>query len=66
MEIVNGIPAGRDTAQVSVVTLSAASTSYPAGYHAGNADGLAAIDADLVAANIITGKTIFGVAGSHT
>ena len=44
-------------------TLSASSVNVPAGYYgAGNA--LDVVDADLTAANILSGKTIFGIDGS--
>jgi len=48
-----------------LVTLDPASDAYPAGRHVGNPGGLSAVDTDLVAANIIAGVTVFGIAGTH-
>lgn len=45
-------------------TLSAANATVNAGYY--EATTLDAVDTDLAAANILSGKTIFGVAGSAT
>ena len=50
------------TGTIATRTLSAANDTVSAGYYA--ATTLSAVDADLAAANITTGKTIFGVAGS--
>ena len=50
------------TGTIATRTLSAANDTVAAGYYA--ATTLSAVDADLAAANIVTGKTIFGVAGS--
>jgi len=45
-----------------IITPGAAGQTIPAGYH--NGAGLVAGDRDLVAANILSGTTIFGVSGA--
>lgn len=50
------------TGTIATRTLSAANETVAAGYYA--ATTLSAVDADLAAANIVSGKTIFGFAGS--
>ena len=50
------------TGTIATRTLSAGSETVEAGYY--NATTLSAVDVDLTAANILTGKTIFGIAGS--
>ena len=50
------------TGTIATKTLSAANETVAAGYYA--ATTLSAVDVDLAAANIVTGKTIFGFAGS--
>jgi len=47
---------------IATQTLSNTTTTVAAGYYA--ADDLATRDTDLAAANIVSGKTIFGVAGA--
>lgn len=64
MEIVNGIPAGRDTAQVAVQTLSVLSDTVAAGYY--DATTLSTVDSDLAVGNIKVGVTIFGKLGTYT
>ncbi len=54
----------RKTGTMPTVAITAANDNYPAGYHAGNAGGLDAIDTDLATANIKSGITIFGKPGS--
>lgn len=48
------------------VAIVAADDTYAAGYHAGDAGGLDAIDLDLATANIKSGITVFGKAGAAT
>jgi len=50
------------TGTIPTQTLSANSETVSAGYY--NATTLSAVDIDLAAANILSGKTIFGIAGS--
>jgi len=50
------------TGNISTNTLSAANDTVSAGYYA--ATTLATVDTDLVTGNILSGKTIFGVAGN--
>lgn len=64
MEIINGVPAGRDSASVTLKTLSAANDTVAEGYYA--ATTLHAVDADLAVGNIAVGKTVFGLAGTYT
>jgi hypothetical protein len=45
--------------------LSADAITYRKGDYPGHVNGLVGVDADLVAANILSGATIFGVAGAH-
>ena len=52
------------TGGISTRTLSPANDTVEAGYY--EATTLSAVDSDLAAANIVSGKTIFGVAGSAT
>lgn len=52
------------TGEIATQTLSAANDTVAAGYY--EATTLSDVDADLAAANIVSGKTIFGVAGSAT
>lgn len=52
------------TGTIATQTLSASSTTVSAGYY--NATNLNTVDTDLTAANIVSGITIFGVAGSAT
>jgi len=52
------------TGTMPTVAIAAANDDYPAGYHAGDVGGLDAIDADLASANIKSGVTIFGKAGT--
>jgi hypothetical protein len=47
-------------------TLDPAANTFAGGYYAGDAGGLSAIDTDLVTANILAGKTIFGIPGTAT
>lgn len=54
------------TGTMPTVAIVAANDDYPAGYHAGNAGGLDAIDTDLAPANIKSGVTIFGKVGTLT
>ncbi|GAG29916.1 unnamed protein product, partial [marine sediment metagenome] len=48
---------------VPTVAITSGSNAYPQGYHVGDGGGLPAIDADLIAANIKHGVTMFGIAG---
>jgi hypothetical protein len=50
------------TGEIVTRTLSPANDTVAAGYYA--ATTLAEVDTDLAAANIVSGTTIFGVAGS--
>lgn len=52
------------TGTIATQTLAAASATVNAGYY--EATTLNAVDSDLTAANILSGTTIFGVAGSAT
>ncbi len=52
------------TGTMPTVAIVAANDNYPAGYHAGNAGGLDAIDTDLAPANIKNGVNIFGKTGT--
>ncbi len=52
------------TGTMPTQTLSAATTSVSAGYY--SATTLDAVDIDLIAGNILSGKTIFGIAGTVT
>lgn len=52
------------TGTIPTQILSAASETVAAGYY--NATTLSAVDADLAAGNILSGKTIFGIAGNVT
>lgn len=54
----------KKTGTMATVTIVAANDNYPTGYHAGDAGGLDAIDPNLAVANIKSGVTIFGKAGS--
>jgi hypothetical protein len=56
----------KKTGTMPTVAIVAANDDYPAGYHAGDAGGLDAIDTDLASANIKSGITIFGKAGAAT
>ncbi len=56
----------KKTGTLATVAITNANDDYPAGYHAGNVDGLDAIDTDLASANIKSGATIFGKAGAAT
>jgi len=58
------VAAPRKTGTMPTVAIVAANDNYPAGYHAGNVGGLDAIDAELAAANINKGITIFGKVGT--
>ncbi|GAI15266.1 unnamed protein product, partial [marine sediment metagenome] len=58
------VAAPRKTGTMPTVALAPASDAYPAGYHAGNVGGLPAIDADLIAAYIKYGITVFGIPGT--
>ena len=57
--------APRKTGTMPTVALNPALDEYPAGYHVGAAS-LHAVDADLAAANIKSGVTIFGILGTLT
>ncbi len=46
--------------------LDPASNAYPEGYHKGKSTGLTGVEADLVAAKIVSPNQIFGVDGSAT
>lgn len=50
------------TGTIPTQTLSAASGTVSAGYY--NATTLSTVDTDLISSNILSGKTIFGVAGN--
>jgi hypothetical protein len=63
MEIANGVPAGRDSANVTLQTLSAAAETVAEGYY--EATTLSTVDADLAVANIKTGVVIFGKTGTY-
>jgi len=52
------------TGTMPIVALDPALNAYPAGRHLGAAS-LTAVDADLIAQNIIAGIQIFGVDGNH-
>jgi len=54
----------KKTGTMPTVAIASGSNAYPAGYHAGNAGGLSAVDADLIAVNIKSGVQIFGVDGT--
>lgn len=54
---------GKRTGAIPTRTVSNATTSQSAGYY--NAFNLATVDSDLAAANIKSGVTIFGVAGTY-
>ncbi len=54
----------RKTGTMPTVALNPASNAYPTGYHVGAAN-LQTIEPDLIAANIVSGITIFGIAGTH-
>lgn len=56
----------KKTGTMPTVAITNANDNYPAGYHAGDAGGLDAIDLDLASANIKSGVTIFGKAGAAT
>ena len=58
---VNGV---KLTGSMATQTLNAANDTVNGGYYAGTT--LHAVDADLAAANIAVGKTVFGFAGSYT
>lgn len=53
------------TGTMSNLTLSADSVAVPAGYY-GAGSALNVVDTDLVASNIASGVTIFGIPGSHS
>jgi len=55
---------GRVNSGIPVRLLSAAGDTYARGFHKGNSGGLDAIDTDLATANIKSGVTVFGKAGS--
>lgn len=55
---------GIRTGTMPIVAIVAANDNYPAGYHAGDAGGLDAIDADLAPGNIKLGVDIFGKVGT--
>jgi len=58
------VTGGRKTGTMATVAITAVNDDYPAGYHAGNAGGLDAIDTDLAPENIKSGVTIFGKLGT--
>ncbi|OES45800.1 hypothetical protein [Domibacillus iocasae] len=59
--LVSGTMANRGAINI---TPSAANQAIPAGFH--NGSGIVAGDADLIAANILSGKNIFGIDGTLT
>lgn len=60
------VAAPKKTGTMPTVALDPANSNYPAGYHAGNAGGLEAVDPDLAVGNIKSGVTIFGKVGTLT
>jgi hypothetical protein len=52
------------TGTMPTVALAPGSNAYPQGYHVGAAN-LQVVDPDLQAVNIVSGITIFGIAGTH-
>lgn len=60
------VAAPRKTGTMPTVAIVAANDNYPAGYHAGNAGGLDAIDTDLAPGNIKQGVNIFGKVGTYS
>lgn len=56
----------KKTGTMPTVAIVAANDTYSAGYHAGDAGGLDAIDVHLAPANIKTGVNIFGKVGTYT
>lgn len=63
MEVINGVPTGRDAASVTLQTLSAANDTVAEGYY--QATTLHEVDADLAVGNIKTGVTVFGLTGTY-
>ncbi|GAI39314.1 unnamed protein product, partial [marine sediment metagenome] len=60
------VSGGIRTGTMPIVEITAVNDNYLAGYHAGDGGGLAAIDVNLAAANILSGVNIFGFIGPAT